>query len=213
MAMRDLEIRGAGNLLGRRQHGHMEAVGYDLYCKMLNEAVKHLKGEGAEVDFPTNIDLDVDAYIPASYIMNEVQKLDIYKRIASIESQAEYEDMKEELTDRFGEIPKSAENLLRIALLRKQAHDLYLSDVQGKNEILKFSFVVNAPIKIENLPILLQKFEKKRTFHPKGTPYLQYRYKKCGVVEKDGEMLLELTERVMRDMKQILLEENSNAGV
>ena len=213
VAMRDLEIRGAGNLLGRRQHGHMEAVGYDLYCKMLNEAVKHLKGEGAEVDFPTNIDLDVDAYIPASYIMNEVQKLDIYKRIASIESQAEYEDMKEELTDRFGEIPKSAENLLRIALLRKQAHDLYLSDVQGKNEILKFSFVVNAPIKIENLPILLQKFEKKLTFHPKGTPYLQYRYKKCGVVEKDGEMLLELTERVMRDMKQILLEENSNAGV
>ena len=213
VAMRDLEIRGAGNLLGRRQHGHMEAVGYDLYCKMLNEAVKHLKGEGAEVDFPTNIDLDVDAYIPASYIMNEVQKLDIYKRIASIESQAEYEDMKEELTDRFGEIPKSAENLLRIALLRKQAHDLYLSDVQGKNEILKFSFVVNAPIKIENLPILLQKFEKKLTFHPKGTPYLQYRYKKCGVVEKDGEMLLELTERVMWDMKQILLEENSNAGV
>ena len=121
--------------------------------------------------------------------------------------------MKEELTDRFGEIPKSAENLLRIALLRKQAHDLYLSDVQGKNEILKFSFVVNAPIKIENLPILLQKFEKKLTFHPKGTPYLQYRYKKCGVVEKDGEMLLELTERVMWDMKQILLEENSNAGV
>ena len=89
IAMRDLEIRGAGSLLGKSQHGHMEAVGYDLYCKMLNEAVKHLKGEEAAIDFPTTVDLDVDAYIPPAYIMNEVQKLDIYKRIAGIEEEAE----------------------------------------------------------------------------------------------------------------------------
>ncbi len=130
---------------GKSQHGHMAAVGYDLYCKMLNEAVRHLKGECEVSDFPTTVDLDVDAYIPASYIVNEVQKLDIYKRIAGVEDEAECADMKEELMDRFGEIPRSVENLLRIALLRKQAHELYLSEVQGKNEKLTFSFTEHAP--------------------------------------------------------------------
>ncbi len=205
IAMRDLEIRGAGNLLGRRQHGHMEAVGYDLYCKMLNEAVKHLKGEEEKVDFSTTVDLDVDAYIPPSYIMNEVQKLDIYKRIASIEDQAECEDMREELVDRFGESPKSVENLLRIALIRKQAHTLYLSDVQGKNELLTFKFIQNAPVRIENLPQILEHYQGKMTFCPKGDPYLQYRYKKCGLVEKDGEMLLKLTEDLLEQMRGFLL--------
>ena len=205
IAMRDLEIRGAGNLLGKSQHGHMEAVGYDLYCKMLNEAVKHLKGESAEVDFPTVVDLDVDAYIPPSYIMNEVQKLDIYKRIAGVADETECADMKEELMDRFGEIPVSVDNLLRIALLRRQAHELYLAEVQGKNEVLTFSFTQNAPIRVERLPELLAGFGSKMTFHAKGEPCLRYCYKKCGFVEKDGEMLLSLTERILGKMKLFLL--------
>lgn len=210
IAMRDLEIRGAGNLLGRRQHGHMEAVGYDLYCKMLNEAVKHLKGEEEKEDFPTTVDLDVDAYIPPSYIMNEVQKLDIYKRIAGIEDEAECEDMREELLDRFGESPKSVENLLRIALIRRQAHTLYLSEVQGKNEILTFTFMENAPIRVEKLPDLLQYYRGKMTFYPKGAPYLQYRYKKCGLAEKDGEMLLKLTEEILNHMKILWVQAEGN---
>ena len=86
IAMRDLEIRGAGNLLGAEQHGHMEAVGYDLYCKMLNEAVKEAKGMDVAESFDTPIDIDIDAYIPMGYIPNEMQKLDINKRIAGIET-------------------------------------------------------------------------------------------------------------------------------
>ena len=206
IAMRDLEIRGAGNLLGARQHGHMQAVGYDLYCKMLNEAVKNLKGISTIEDFNTSIDLDADAYIPPSYIVNEVQKLDIYKRIAGIENEKECDDMREELLDRFGEIPKSAENLLRIALIRSHAHRLYMPEVKGKNETIQFLMRADARIKVENIPQLLQTYGGRMQFDAKGTPAFRLRYKKCGVIEKDEELLLSLTETALKDMIELLLE-------
>ena len=205
IAMRDLEIRGAGSLLGRSQHGHMQAVGYDLYCKMLNEAVKTLKGIPTIEDFNTVVDLDADAYIPPSYIVNEIQKLDIYKRIAGIEDEKECDDMREELLDRFGEIPKSAANLLRIALIRSHAHHLYITELKGKNEVLQMILRQDAPIVVENIPILLQEYGGKMTFEPKGTPTFRLRYRKCGVIEKDEEMLLSLTAETLRRMEEILL--------
>ena len=205
IAMRDLEIRGAGNLLGARQHGHMQAVGYDMYCKMLNEAVKNLKGIHTEEDFNTSVDLDVDAFIPPSYIVNEFQKLDIYKRIAGIENGNESEDMKEELLDRFGEIPKSVDNLLRIALIRVKAHKLYMPEVKGKNEEIRFLFNRDAGIQVENIPKLLKKYPK-LSFQAKGTPLFTFRYKKCGMVERDAEMLLNFTEELLEAMEEELLE-------
>ena len=205
IAMRDLEIRGAGSLLGRSQHGHMQAVGYDLYCKMLNEAVKTLKGIPTIEDFNTVVDLDADAYIPPSYIVNEIQKLDIYKRIAGIEDEKECDDMREELLDRFGEIPKSAANLLRIALIRSHAHHLYITELKGKNEVLQMILRQDAPIVVENIPVLLQEYGGKMTFEPKGTPTFRLRYRKCGVIEKDEEMLLSLTAETLRRMEEILL--------
>lgn len=205
IAMRDLEIRGAGSLLGRSQHGHMQAVGYDLYCKMLNEAVKTLKGIPTIEDFNTVVDLDADAYIPPSYIVNEIQKLDIYKRIAGIEDEKECDDMREELLDRFGEIPKSAANLLRIALIRSHAHHLYITELKGKNEVLQIILRQDAPIVVENIPVLLQEYGGKMTFEPKGTPTFRLRYRKCGVIEKDEEMLLSLTAETLRRMEEILL--------
>ena len=205
IAMRDLEIRGAGSLLGRSQHGHMQAVGYDLYCKMLNEAVKTLKGIPTIEDFNTVVDLDADAYIPPSYIVNEIQKLDIYKRIAGIEDEKECDDMREELLDRFGNIPKSAANLLRIALIRSHAHHLYITELKGKNEVLQMILRQDAPIVVENIPVLLQEYGGKMTFEPKGTPTFRLRYRKCGVIEKDEEMLLSLTAETLRRMEEILL--------
>ncbi len=205
IAMRDLEIRGAGSLLGRSQHGHMQAVGYDLYCKMLNEAVKTLKGIPTIEDFNTVVDLDADAYIPPSYIVNEIQKLDIYKRIAGIEDEKECDDMREELLDRFGEIPKSAANLLRIALIRSHAHHLYITELKGKNEVLQMILRQDAPIVVENIPVLLQEYGGKMTFEAKGTPTFRLRYRKCGVIEKDEEMLLSLTAETLRRMEEILL--------
>ncbi len=207
IAMRDLEIRGAGNLLGVSQHGHMEAVGYDLYCKMLDEAVKKLKGISVAEDFSTLIDLDVDAYIPPTYIVNEVQKLDIYKRIAGIENEKERDEMKDELLDRFGEIPKSADNLLRISLIRVMAHALYITEVKGKNERITFQFRPDAKVNPARIPELLKKYGRDLSFTAYGNPFFTYRYKRTGLVETDGEKLLELTETLLRDMAEYLAEE------
>lgn len=149
IAMRDLEIRGAGNLLGAEQHGHMEAVGYDLYCKMLNEAVKQLKGEIEEEPYTTTVDLNVDAFIPVSYIPNEYQKLDIYKRIAGIENEAEMDDMLEELIDRYGDIPRKVQQLLQIALLKSLAHSAYLVAVEQKGEQFRFTMYERAKVHAE----------------------------------------------------------------
>ena len=134
IAMKDLEIRGAGNVLGKSQHGHMAAVGYDLYCKMLNEAVNDLKGIKNEYSFETNVDLSVDAYIPSTYIKSEYQKLDIYKRIASIESEEELSDMKDELVDRYGSLSTPAVNLLNIALIKSMAHKIGIMEMKGTIE-------------------------------------------------------------------------------
>ena len=205
IAMRDLEIRGAGSLLGKSQHGHMQAVGYDLYCKMLNEAVKTKKGISVMEDFNTLVDLDVDAYIPPAYIINEVQKLDIYKRIAGIDNEQECDDMREELLDRFGQIPKSAENLLRIALIRSHAHRLYMPEVKGKKERVQFVLRPDAPIKVENIPLLISDYQGKLRFDPKGGPAFYLHYRKCGVIEKDEETLLVLTEEALAKMEELLL--------
>lgn len=134
IAMKDLEIRGAGNVLGKSQHGHMAAVGYDLYCKMLNEAVNDLKGIKNEYSFETNVDLSVDAYIPSTYIKSEYQKLDIYKRIAAIESEEELSDMKDELVDRYGSLSIPAVNLLNIALIKSMAHKIGIMEMKGTIE-------------------------------------------------------------------------------
>ena len=204
IAMRDLEIRGAGNLLGKLQHGHMEAVGYDLYCKMLNEAVKGLKGIPTIEDFTTVVDMDVDAYIPAEYIVNEVQKLDIYKRIAGIENERERDDMKDELLDRFGAIPKSVENLLRIALIRVRAHSLYMTEIKGKNERITFTFRPDAPIDPLSIPELLKAHRDRLLFTAYGTPYFTWKYRRTGLVEKDAELLLNDTETLLAEMAAIL---------
>jgi len=205
IAMKDLEIRGAGNLLGKTQHGHMEAVGYDLYCKMLDEAVKTMKGLKEAVDFTTTIDMDVDAFIPESYIVNEYQKLDIYKRIAAIESREESEEMRGELMDRFGEIPRCVENLLRISLIRLNAHALYVTEVKGKKDGITFIMDPKADIRVENIGIVLANMEGNLKFSAKGTPSFFYRLKSTGVVQRDEEQMLAAAEKVVAEMRARLL--------
>lgn len=203
IAMRDLEIRGAGNLLGAEQHGHMEAVGYDLYCKMLNEAVKQLKGEMDEDTYTTTMDLNVDAYIPNSYIPNEYQKLDVYKRIAAIEDEEEMDDMIEELIDRFGDIPRKVQQLLNIANLKALAHSVYVTAVEQKGEQYIFTMYEKAKVHPERIPAMLEQFGKSLIFKADEPPYFLYQKKGRSKKEKD-EDILEVVKNVLISMKGLL---------
>ena len=166
IAMRDLEIRGAGNLLGEAQSGHMDAVGYDLYCKMLSEAVNLEKGIETEGDFTTSVDLDVDAFISEKYIPDEMQKLDIYKRVAGIWTEEEKSEMLDELIDRFGEPPKAVENLLEISLLRAAAHKAYVTDIKQKGGVVTISLLPEGKINPAGIPQVLEEFSPYLEFKP-----------------------------------------------
>ncbi|MBO4882703.1 MAG: transcription-repair coupling factor [Lachnospiraceae bacterium] len=202
IALRDLEIRGAGNLLGKTQHGHMEAVGYDLYCKMLGEAVGRLKGDDMPEDFTTVVNLDIDAFIPREYIFNEEQKLDMYKRIASIENENDMGDMRDELLDRFGKLPLSAENLLKVAYMRRLGHNVYLTEIKGGKGEVTFSFKADAKVNPSVIPEILAKHKKHLSFSANGrVPAFSYRYTPESLVEKEEQNLIALTLGLLEDMQ------------
>ena len=200
IAMRDMEIRGVGTLLGQRQHGHMQAVGYNLYCKMLNEAVLRLKGgkDIEEDDFETVADIQIDAFIPDSYIKNEALKLDIYRRIAAIENKEEQEDMLEELIDRFGEPPTAVMNLLEITLLRGLAHSLYITEVKTRPDVITLTMYEKAKIRVEKIPELLEKMGGNMTF--RHTEPARFTCKLQGGRRRFTGTLLEITREVLEEM-------------
>lgn len=206
IAMRDLEIRGAGNLLGAQQHGHMQAVGYDLYCKMLNEAVKKQKGINTiEEEFQTMVDIELDAYIPDSYIPSESQKLDIYKRIAVLESEEECEDMLEELLDRFGEPPKSVMNLLAVADLKIKAHRVYVKEIVERPEEIRLYLYEKARLNPAEFPAFIGSFGGRMRLLTGEKPSFLYRRVKNS---REEENVMELVRNIL-DRMQILREEQN----
>ena len=205
IAMRDLEIRGAGNLLGEQQHGHMQAVGYDLYCKMLNEAVKEEKGTALPEDsFETMVDMERDAYIPDTYIRNESQKLDIYKRIAGIESREECEDMQDELLDRFGDLPRPVQNLLAVADLKVKAHHVYVKELVERPDEIRLVLYEKARLNPASFPAFIESFGGRMKFVTGEKPALYYRRKKNSRGEETDAM--KLLGEILENM-QALLEE------
>ncbi|MBO4898847.1 MAG: transcription-repair coupling factor [Lachnospiraceae bacterium] len=207
IAMKDLEIRGAGNLLGSRQSGHMASVGYDMYCKLLSEAIRTRRGEEVKLDFETQIFIDVDAYIPDDYIMNERQKLDIYKRIAVLSDESDYRDITDELIDRFGTVPECADNLLRIALIRAAAKRLGVDEIKGGAGRVRVIMRTDAPVRVENIPAVLASAKGQLSFSAKGTPEFNYRYKREDLVEKESRNLLDQTEKLIKETFAPLLSE------
>ncbi len=154
IALKDLEIRGAGNMMGSAQHGHMASVGYDLYCKMLEDSIKLLKGEIKEEVVETTIEVKVDAYIPDKYINEEMEKIQIYKKIAAIENLQDKNMIEEELEDRFGEIPHSVNNLIRIAYIKSLARNIGVEELKQKSNEVLFIYKDNLKmdtVKIQNI--------------------------------------------------------------
>ena len=171
IAMKDLEMRGAGNVLGLSQSGHIDAVGYDLYIKLLNEAVKYLRENSAEggnindvgVDdfvngFDTIVDIDIDAFIPNTYIDDEEVKLDVYRKISKCEKEEEFDDLKDELKDRFGNFPKELENLIFIAKLKIRAHKFYVTHLNIKRKLVTITFAEHHKIDGQSVVDIVNKF-------------------------------------------------------
>jgi len=176
IAMRDLEIRGAGNLLGGEQHGHMDVVGYDMYCKLLAEAVSDFDDKAEkEPGFETTIDVNINAFIPAFYIFNEEQKLEIYKKISLITTTEDYFDVQEEIEDRFGTLPLSVQMLLEIALIKAFANRCGIIGIVQKNGSLVMSFKSDAKVQVENILEAVEQSGNRMRLVAKGTPQLIYK--------------------------------------
>ena len=205
ISMKDLEIRGAGNLLGQEQSGNIEAVGYDLYCKMLNDAIKRLKNDHEEAEFVTGIELPIDAYIPDTYVKNEFIKLDLYKRISRCETREDNDAIIEEVKDRFGEPPKPFLRLLDVAYLKAMAHKAYITDIKYINDELRFFMLSDAPVKAERMDMLLRRYRGKLKFVNGSEPSFRLPASKMiqdeliSVVETAIENIALLTEKGVRD--------------
>ncbi|MDD3796319.1 MAG: transcription-repair coupling factor, partial [Lachnospiraceae bacterium] len=175
------------------------------YCKLLNESVKELKGEATiQEGYETAIDLDVDAFIPDRYIRNEGQKLDVYKRIAGITGEDEYDDMLEELMDRFGEPPKSVQNLLTIAWLKAEAHQIYITDLLQKGDEIRFVLFERAMLDASKIDGFLKGYQGKMKFTIDTNPYFTYLKPRKG--GRDNEDVLILVRELLENMKKLIQE-------
>ncbi len=183
IAMRDLEIRGAGNLLGEQQHGHMDAVGYDMYCKLLKESVDELNGKAPEQTFDTAIDFHVNAHIPESYICSQETRIDMYKRIAAIADLQDRYAVEEELEDRFGDIPPEVVGVLDVALIKAYAQQMKMTEIVEKDDNVLLRFDAAAA----DMKLILQvvaEFNGQILFSAGERPYLSYKAKKQSSEEK-----------------------------
>ena len=177
IAMRDLEIRGAGNLLGPEQSGYMMSVGYDMYLKLLNDAVLEQQGKGREIRPECSADLTVAAYIPERYVPSDRQRMDLYRRIAALRDNDAAADLIDELTDRYGDPPRPVTALLDVALLRAAAADTGVTDITQKGQTLLLSLGqrmdVPSLMAVCTLPAYRSRLLLSAGEHPKLTLHLK----------------------------------------
>ena len=171
IAMRDLEIRGAGSLLGEMQHGHMDQIGYDMYCKILDEVVKEMKGIKVEEELDVQIDINVSSYIPDEFIDNSSQKIEIYQNIALCKSEIDIQNVVDEIIDRYGRMPEEIENLLEITRIKNLCREKGISKISQKKDSIIFYIEVSR-FDNENIEILLNKYKNRIQFSPGKTSYI-----------------------------------------
>jgi transcription-repair coupling factor (superfamily II helicase) len=175
IAMKDLEIRGAGNLLGAKQHGHMADIGYDLYCKLLEDTIKTIKGQEVEETIETSIDINIDAFISRDYIDDEKYKLEIYKKIASIRDRQDAYNLEEEIEDRFGTLPQSVYNLISISYMKVMAQKLKISSISEVKQGFKFEFHNKYKLDPYLLAKISENFKEKIIINCSNNPYFIYK--------------------------------------
>lgn len=199
IAMKDLEIRGAGTVLGEVQHGHLQAIGYDLYCKLLHMAIKKVKGEDiTDISFETAVEVSADAYIPSSYIGNEEIKLDIYKRIASIETKEDYMDMQDELIDRFGDLKREVENLLKISLIRAMAHRIYVEEVYINKQEIRLRLYEKPLLSTDRIPDFVDLYKDSlRIVSKDRVEFIYTERKKVYAIEEILDKTVDILEKAM----------------
>ncbi|WP_436513327.1 transcription-repair coupling factor [Clostridium thermobutyricum] len=183
IAMRDLEIRGAGNMMGSSQHGHMATIGYDLYCRMLEDTIKLIKGEISKEPVETTVDIKVDAFIPSGYIEDENLKIEVYKKIAAIESIDDYMEIKDELEDRYSEIPDSVYNLMDIAYIKSKAKLLGVEEIKETPKGIIFKFVENDKDYIEVFKAISDKYKDKFVLKFGQSP--EFYFKQSSIKKED----------------------------
>ena len=174
IAMRDLEIRGAGALMGEIQHGHMEQIGYDMYTKLLNEVVLELKGEEVVEEVDVQIDLDVTSYIPDEYISNASQKIEVYQNIALCKTEEDLTNIVDEVIDRYGQLPYEVENLLEIARIKNLAREKYILKIQQRDDRVVFYFD-STKFNFEVVDKLMKTFRNRIKFSPAKEPYITFK--------------------------------------
>lgn len=197
IAMRDLEIRGAGNILGAEQHGHMDTVGYDMYCELLAQSVSELSGIAKEEDWQPTVDINVEAYIPPNYIKNHTQRLDIYKKIASIESDEDKLDVEGEICDRFGDLPESVTALITVAEVKYLAKDAGISEISTKDD--KIICYFKAEMDLQSIAGLVSIFGSKFFVSAGARPYMVLK-----IDRKKEENLLVSVKNLLQEYKKLL---------
>ncbi len=178
IAMRDLEIRGAGSLLGEQQSGHLETVGYEMYCTLLDEEIRRLKGEVIEEKVETLVDLEVSAFISSEYVSNEIQKIELYKKIATIQTEEDKYDVEDELIDKYGDIPTEVYRLLDIALLKAYCNNMRIESVVQKGDIINITCDPLAKISMEKYEVENKKHRGALKLIFKQKPILTYKIPK-----------------------------------
>jgi len=200
IAMRDLEIRGAGNLLGAEQHGHIAAVGFDLYCRLLEEAVQEARGQKVEQLVDTVVELPVEAYIPADYITDANQKVELYRRIASLRREDGVPELEEELVDRFGDLPAPVLNLLRVARIRVVAGRLRIKSISRQSGFYRLLFAGSHNLTGEKLVAIGERYRHRVKFSNTESDFeIRFKFREAG--RSPDEQLREL-ERFLQIMAE-----------